>query len=832
MRKYIKKEIFDLLNTLLKADKSIKKAMSAGHEQLMGLLQDCQDAAISVGNSIEKSEGEGTDAVKHLENYCELLYKFSTGEEKATYKLDTCINACINEIKQLPERIEAVFLPYKASMWDSLESVWMAADADPDCDAYVIPIPYYDKNPDGSFAKMNYEINQYPDYVPVIRFEEYDLSEHHPDMIFIHNPYDECNFVTSVHPNYYSGKLKEYTDCLVYVPYYATSGKIAEGHDLLPSYVNMDYIIVQSKEVMEQFDPMIRHKILPLGSPKFDRVIRLSKNPPEPPEEWREKMAGKRVYFYNTSIAGMLRDTRQFLNKLKYVFETFKNVDDACLLWRPHPLLQSTFESMRLEYLEEYENLKKYFENENIGIYDTNPDIDLSIAQSFAYIGDSGTSVISLFQAASKPIYILNNEITEEPPEGWWKDRFYYCPAGKNRNNKYIVMPENKLFWDPNNTMNYEFYCDLPCNREVIGYSKAIEIGNKAYIIPSYEQNILILSPDKKFEKIELKHHDVEKQSFVTGAFYFDKYIVLIPNEYPDIVVFDIESKKIRYISGYRDLFWIETEDTKIFSGLAALKKQHSLFCVNNQNHRLYAIDLESLIVKEKPFYFDEDIVGIQSENYYEENILWAFPLNGSRVKRLEIDKEEMKEYELLEDSSEINNCRKDDLSRNRIFSSMAKLGNKILFCPNNGEKFMEMDIHTNVVKEWGNDIKCIYEDNGESFVSCLKGYFTCYDNGELKGFFNRNKKEYFIYSEENNQFDEKCFFSEKEIIKTYSKGFYQEENIYSCIESNWNPLYRFISNEIIGDGYEHEINEKQFLKINGNISGNSGLMIYKKARI
>ena len=27
-----------------------------------------------------------------------------------------------------------------------LESVWQAADSDPYCDAYVIPIPYYDKN--------------------------------------------------------------------------------------------------------------------------------------------------------------------------------------------------------------------------------------------------------------------------------------------------------------------------------------------------------------------------------------------------------------------------------------------------------------------------------------------------------------------------------------------------------------------------------------------------------------------------------------------------------------------------------------------------------------
>lgn len=54
-------------------------------------------------------------------------------------------------------RRSVVFLPYKASAWDSLESVWRAAEANSDCDAYVIPIPYYYKNSDGSFGEMRYE---------------------------------------------------------------------------------------------------------------------------------------------------------------------------------------------------------------------------------------------------------------------------------------------------------------------------------------------------------------------------------------------------------------------------------------------------------------------------------------------------------------------------------------------------------------------------------------------------------------------------------------------------------------------------------------------------
>ena len=99
-------------------------------------------------------------------------------------------------IDSLKIRIEAVFLPYKAAMWDSLESVWKEAEADPDCDAYVVPIPYYDKKPDGSFGEKHDESGLYPEYVPIVKYDAYDFAFHKPDIIFIHNPYDGGNYVT------------------------------------------------------------------------------------------------------------------------------------------------------------------------------------------------------------------------------------------------------------------------------------------------------------------------------------------------------------------------------------------------------------------------------------------------------------------------------------------------------------------------------------------------------------------------------------------------------------------------------------------------------------
>ena len=79
-------------------------------------------------------------------------------------------------------------MPYKDSMWDSLESVWQAAYADKEhCNAYVVPIPYADRKPDMTVAEWHCEADIFPDYVPVLDWQEYTLDklrEMQPDVIF------------------------------------------------------------------------------------------------------------------------------------------------------------------------------------------------------------------------------------------------------------------------------------------------------------------------------------------------------------------------------------------------------------------------------------------------------------------------------------------------------------------------------------------------------------------------------------------------------------------------------------------------------------------------
>ena len=136
-------------------------------------------------------------------------------------ELDAEIAACREELTdRVSTEKEVVFLPYKASMWDALEFAWRKKAAEPGCTALVIPIPYYDRNADTTLGERHYEINEFPADVPVISCEDYDFAGRHPDAIYIHNPYDEYNRVTCVDPRFFSRKLKQYTDELVYIPYF------------------------------------------------------------------------------------------------------------------------------------------------------------------------------------------------------------------------------------------------------------------------------------------------------------------------------------------------------------------------------------------------------------------------------------------------------------------------------------------------------------------------------------------------------------------------------------------------------------------------------------
>lgn len=341
--------------------------------------------------------------------------------------------------KETTFKKEIFFLPYKASMWDSLESVWKAADEDKEhCIAYVMPIPYADLTPEHTVAEWHCERDQFPKDVPTVKWEDFNLEEIHPDVIFIHNPYDEYNRVTSVESRFYSSVLKNQTDKLVYIPYFVLAEpeiegkseeeiqKIEEGIEgfvLTPAVLNAHQVIVQSKAMRQVYINVLTRKtgradrtfwerrILGIGSPKYDKVTNSRKEDIEIPAEWMriiKKQDGtwKTIVFYNMSLQELLNHPRESLKKAENVFEVFKEYrDKVALLWRPHPLFLATVRSILPELLSEYERILLSYRKDGWGIYDDSGDLVRAITLSDAYYG-TWSSVVYLYEKTGKPIMI------------------------------------------------------------------------------------------------------------------------------------------------------------------------------------------------------------------------------------------------------------------------------------------------------------------------------------------------------------------------------------------------------------------------------------------
>ena len=443
MRKQVRDQIVELLSTI---GEGVKETVSLSPRVAESVLADCRQAVQIVERTLQ--DGLTREAFSKYE--CSLtslkmyLKEMNAGivqgvlpaerMQKVKFLLKGLRKRLLREAEV---KLEIVFMPYKASMWDSLESVWKAANDDPGCDAYVMPIPYYDRNPDHSFSEFHYEGMEYPDYVPIVHYGDYSLEKRRPDIIFIHNSYDNCNYVTSIHPAFYASELKKYTEMLVYIPYFVlieieldNKKEIEKMSNFCytPGIIYADRVIVQSEKMryiyINEFRKIAKKngllfaqkeletKFLGLGSPKFDKVVSVDKEKYEIPLVWRkfiDKPDGtkKKVVMYNNSIGAFLKYGNEVLEKMDKIFQVFhKNVDNIVLWWRPHPLISTTIRSMRPDLWMQYSKIVERYRRESWGIYDDTADLDRAIAISDAYYGD-GSSLVRLFQAVEKPVMII-----------------------------------------------------------------------------------------------------------------------------------------------------------------------------------------------------------------------------------------------------------------------------------------------------------------------------------------------------------------------------------------------------------------------------------------
>lgn len=442
MRKHIKQQIQEIVIDLARNTEDLDRLFEEiGKEEAAEVLMQMQELVIQVGNTIEGSEGTKNEVISKLEEACEAIYRLNCSLEEGTgheesHELKKLFDDILIDIeKKIPIKLEVLFLPYQVSMWDSMESVWMAAKEDAGADCYVVPIPFYDVRTDGTPGEKHYQGNSYPDYVPVVPYWKYSLEDRKPDIIFFHNPYDETNLVTRVPEQYYARNLKKNTDMLVYIPYFVSDeGGPAEHQCFTPGVLFADRVVVQEGSIYERYcrvytDILQRNhlkntfvpaaeKFLPLGSPKFDKIWNTPCEPENLPEHWRKSIlkpdgSRKKIIFYNLSIGAFLQNPEQMLKKIDWVLAFFKERrEDTVLLWRPHPLLADTVNSMVPVLRDAYMQRIQSFKEEGWGIYDETPDPNLAMALSDGYYGDQ-SSLLVIYRETGKPVLLQDTEVLD-----------------------------------------------------------------------------------------------------------------------------------------------------------------------------------------------------------------------------------------------------------------------------------------------------------------------------------------------------------------------------------------------------------------------------------
>ena len=652
MRKSQKQEILELIDTLNQAHDEIAGYMESGkYDHARDMLVQCQDSAITIGNAIENLEGEGTITVSHIEEYCDAVYRtyemLNTPKDANSRKVHKNLRKQLlrieNSVKNdIPIRREIAFFPYKASMWDSLESVYLKEKEDPDCDVYCVPIPYFELNQDKSLGVMHYEGNEFPKNIEIIDWQSYNFEGRRPDSIYIHNPYDNWNLVTSVHPRFYSNNLKKYTDELVYIPYFILADLDPNDKEkvenvkhfcFLPGIINADKVIVQSEKMrkiyiesyIEEANSLgfpadrkkLEDKIFGAVSPKIEKVRNTKMEDIEIPEDWlqiikRADGSWKKIILYNTGVTALLQNEDMMLDKIRSVFKLFKERQDkVVLLWRPHPLLVNTIKSMRPQLCQSYEKIVEKYRCEGWGIYDDSADLNRAIVLSDGYYGDA-SSVVQLCQEVKKPI--LMQDVDAD---------YYHRPFSK-----VCLWKGNKIYYP---LANYNLLCSTDI---CTGETDVIEKNNKdngdslfTYVGIYQWRNYYILSPgtairpalaiynrdSREWTYISVEEEKREWLMFEEDTIYeFGKYLYIFPGL---MVITRIDTEK--WIVEY--FFYPDIEVGKNTHGQVAYVDGKVYIPLRHDN-KIYEFDLQT--ERFESFVVDTELQGIDTLSF-DGKVFW-----------------------------------------------------------------------------------------------------------------------------------------------------------------------------------------------------------------
>ncbi|MCM1220377.1 MAG: CDP-glycerol glycerophosphotransferase family protein [Lachnospiraceae bacterium] len=353
-----------------------------------------------------------------------------------------------------------LFLTHEYSLWPSFKSVYEEAIQNKRFETHLVYVPFFHE-----YSNINHEkeILNYKDAgYDIVSYQEYNLSEECPDVVFYVKPYD------SIPEKYQVKEIRKIIYTIIYIPYGMEIGDTKECLRY-QCYGNMQYYATHILAYSPLYLQKMQHytytngcNYLTIGHPRID--LRQDKLTEE--NEYAclimQKAGGRKIILWNTHFTISEGDNwGSFLQYGEAILDYFKNHSELFLLWRPHPLFYKALAESRSEELSRTKQwLQEISEHENI-LRDESSSYLTAIQVSDALISD-WSSFVPEYMAYGKPV----------------------CVTPKNEDSKSILSNAEDSYWMIHNTNDiYEFLKNVQNSetdaREKIDYSEILFFPHK-----------------------------------------------------------------------------------------------------------------------------------------------------------------------------------------------------------------------------------------------------------------------------------------------------------------------------------------------------------------
>lgn len=437
IKRYVRSNVRHILARLSEAHTEARILYEQGQYQyVQEILAECQNSIIYLGNLIEEHLGEGTRTVSAIEEYCETLYRIyiSVMEEPVDMELihHGLTNISVVSEEEFFTKKKILIIPYQFQYWNRLKPVYQHLMEDEENEVAVMPVNFYYKGPMLDIIGEYYEGEKFAKEVPIVDYGTYDIRQEQPDEIIIQSPYDEFNYIVSINPDFYASRIRNFTDKLIYIPFFTTEEVDSRdermkwdlvNYAMMPGVVCADTVIVQSERMKDTYIEYLtnhvgeetrdiwKQKIV--GNSVVNDWIweaeRETRN--KYPDEWKALIHNgsgekRKVLVYYIGISQILEEGSRYIDKIKSNFEVFlKNRDNIMVVLKTHELTETTLKYMDKKLWNQYRELMEMFDEKEIGIRVGSDVCNDILAYADAYYGDS-SELIQLFRNDKKPVMI------------------------------------------------------------------------------------------------------------------------------------------------------------------------------------------------------------------------------------------------------------------------------------------------------------------------------------------------------------------------------------------------------------------------------------------